>query len=816
MLKAFISHSSRDKLNYVKPVVDLLNKNHYEYDEETFEGGLPVWDEIKRGLNESQLFVIFISSNSLASEWVKTEINHVLKDLEEGTGPSIYPVIIDEKISYSDDRIPTMLKDQYNIKYCGTPTLVARRIIERLRELSWKRHPKILEMNKIFVGRNDKIEEIEQRVDDFDSLTPIALIASGLKEIGRRTFLKHSLSKLNIKPLSYKPLEILLTEKDSIEDFIIKINDIGICTTNTVNFINTSIEEKVLLARNILKELQKQNEILFIIDNRCIINYKGEIAQWFIDIIDNELDCKITLGIASSNHIRFSQQNSEGKIWFIRINELSPDERKRLLKKYFILEDISTSREDFLFFSNQLKGYPNEVKLCSTMVKELGVNVAKQSSSDLVEFNGQRITSVLEDLKIDINPDFLRFLAESEYFNCSLVTKICGSEAIDIICDLEQVSICEFIGAEKEFVRLSDIVRDYILRKIPKLPTQYNDAIKSHLEETINSSNFENEDSSELMLDIHYALQHNIDVDNKFLIPSHYIKCMKDLYDKRQGYRRIIQLADKVLQKKNNVDDKVIKDIYYFKCLALARLKNKALLAEVQNISGDDHTFLLGFYYRLVGRYDDAIAKFEMIKDSQYVSAKARRELVQIYIQIEDYDKAFSLSKENYKNKPNNEYNIHAYFNCLLNSNEAGHDSSIFDKLINELIDRDTAQSLNMAACAKAQTSYWVNHDKKKAIEFCDNAIAQNTKSEYPYLTKISIALNSNDLELAKETIDAIKSVSSNETHKKYLAYYLAKCGQVREAINIINTEVASNYPDSIKTKILDKIKSYGDDSPKN
>ena len=48
-------------------------------------------------------------------------------------------------------------------------------------------------------------------------------------------------------------------------------------------------------------------------------------------------------------------------------------------------------------------------------------------------------------------------------------------------------------------------------------------------------------------------------------------------------------------------------------CLSLAKKKDSRMLKEVQNIRGDEHTFLLGFYYRLSGRYQEALEKFNKI-----------------------------------------------------------------------------------------------------------------------------------------------------------------------------------------------------------
>ncbi|MEC5278561.1 toll/interleukin-1 receptor domain-containing protein, partial [Klebsiella pneumoniae] len=84
-----------------------------------------------------------------------------------------------------------------------------------------------------------------------------------------------------------------------------------------------------------------------------------------------------------------------------------------------------------------------------------------------------------------------------------------------------------------------------------------------------------------------------------------------------------------------NMDNGVVQDIRYYLCLALAKKSDSRLLTEVQKIRGDEHKFLLGFYYRKCGRLSDALSQFESIINAPYVESRAKRELVQVYTQLE-------------------------------------------------------------------------------------------------------------------------------------------------------------------------------------
>jgi hypothetical protein len=155
MIRAFLSHSSADKNRYVRIVADKLGPAHCVYDEYTFEAGMQPLEEIIKGLDDSQVFVVFLSRQALSSEWVKKELMLAHEKLAARQLQRIFPLIIDSDLTHSDERIPQWMREDYNLKYVARPTVAARRISQRLREVSWLRNPRLKERDSIFVGRNE-------------------------------------------------------------------------------------------------------------------------------------------------------------------------------------------------------------------------------------------------------------------------------------------------------------------------------------------------------------------------------------------------------------------------------------------------------------------------------------------------------------------------------------------------------------------------------------------------------------------------------------------------------------------------------------
>jgi hypothetical protein len=95
MIKCFLSHSSKDKDSYVRLVAEKLRPEVKIFDEETFEAGMFSLEEIITSLDETTLFVLFISDSALNSNWVKTELSIAKERIDEDKIERIYPIIID-------------------------------------------------------------------------------------------------------------------------------------------------------------------------------------------------------------------------------------------------------------------------------------------------------------------------------------------------------------------------------------------------------------------------------------------------------------------------------------------------------------------------------------------------------------------------------------------------------------------------------------------------------------------------------------------------------------------------------------------------
>jgi hypothetical protein len=93
MSKLFISHSSRDD-GFVRELRAALADHGQAgwIDSRELRGGDPLWMEIQRAIEAASAFAVVVSTDSLQSKWVGSELRHAL-DLRDKRGKDKFPVI---------------------------------------------------------------------------------------------------------------------------------------------------------------------------------------------------------------------------------------------------------------------------------------------------------------------------------------------------------------------------------------------------------------------------------------------------------------------------------------------------------------------------------------------------------------------------------------------------------------------------------------------------------------------------------------------------------------------------------------------------
>jgi tetratricopeptide (TPR) repeat protein len=222
-----------------------------------------------------------------------------------------------------------------------------------------------------------------------------------------------------------------------------------------------------------------------------------------------------------------------------------------------------------------------------------------------------------------------------------------------------------------------------------------------------------------------------------YLIPSHYLNVIVRLYNQERQFGDVIAISKKVLEKDLFLSNEAEQEILYYLCLALARTKNPELTTYLPKIrDGITRQFIDGFSMRVNGRFDNAISTFLDIL-SQVSHQRARRELVNCYLLLEDYDKAYEYAKYNYEQQQWNPFHIQSYLYSLINGTGA-------KELINELlaklkeIGNDVAMQMHFTMKAEYEVHEKLYLEARKTV---DGGLARFPGSPYLQLLKIDNSL---------------------------------------------------------------------------
>ncbi|WP_127018807.1 toll/interleukin-1 receptor domain-containing protein [Flagellimonas beolgyonensis] len=742
MAKAFLSHSSKDK-EIVRKVANQLGNKNCVLDEISFEPGRKTLNEIFNELDSSDIFVLFISEESLNSSWVKKEIQKAKENLNNEFLDRIIPIIIDKKITHLDERIPKWIAKPYNLKYINNEVVILKKVKQALKEVSFKKNRFNQEIEKNFVGRNSEMEKFENEINNLDNWTPTYIIAYNYFEgIGRRTFLKNALRKYKLTDYLDTPTTITIDAKESIENFIYKLNSISKNQEVTnYDFSSIGIAEKINITIDLVKQFMDYKELIFVVDEGSIILPNGTIVDWFKELVNNDLfNNNLVLCLISKYRPNEVLLKKERKSLVYRIPELSKQETKNLFLKLlniYQLENIS--REDKEFFIKNLNGIPSQIIYAVNLI-EINPIEAKKNIVDIIEYSDRFSSTILNHLKETPTAYQLAILLSSnEIFSLELINKVFGdndntSSALQKLFDL---SLFNFVFGGYEYVKLNPTLSDYINRSKIKLESNFKDRLNSVTKELLHQDLDEiiKDDYSEFMITLQRMLEEEVKIPKKYFIPSLIIKNVIKEYDKG-NYNYVIKICLELLENKN-FDQQIIWETKYRLTLAYARTKNESFFDHISFFKNEtdnlDYYFLLGFYYRNKGNREKALEYYFKALNSYPEHSRTKREIVNIYLSLGKYDEALELAQQNYEKRQTNIYHIHSYFVSIIRKKKVdSYDINTLKKLIDSMASSSDIKAEDILNCMRGEFAYYIEKNFEKANSILLDAIKLNQNKSYP------------------------------------------------------------------------------------
>jgi len=752
MAKAFLSHSSKDK-ELVEKIATQLGKNNCHYDKFTFEAGNQTLDEIFKGLADTDVFVLFISKTALESEWIEKEITQAKVFSTDKRIDRIFPIIIDKSIDHNDKRIPDWIRKPYNLRYFDNEVIILKKIRQLLRESNFKQFAHLREINDLFVGRNDIMQEFERKIVNINNSKPTCIIASSFFEgMGRRTFLRNGLIKTRVIDKWYEPVPISIGAKESIEDFLYKLNFVEISPEIfQKDFSNEELQDKIKLGCDYIKKFSETGEILFIVDEGSIVLPNHSLVGWFKEIISApELQNQVCICLISKFKPYGPHIKKLGNVLNFQINELSKEDTQTFFIQYLDIIKQKLNPEDTKFFLQYLKGIPGQIIYAANLIDSMGVVDSKSFVNDIEEFDELRALSILEFLKDDqLCRQMIIALSKFEIISYDLVYKIFGEndDVYKSIQRLFDLTLFFSVSSTHDYLKLNTSISDYINRSKLELDKSISERIKEVAREALQKplELTETSDYSEFLFTLETMIRENKSIPPKYLIPSFILKSIIKEYNDRQ-YKTVIQLCAKLLENESKFDFQIIRETRIWLCLAYCRKQNEKFFEVVKYFNNQDdesqidYHFLFGFYYRNGDKMTEAESHFLDVLKIDENHSRTKRELVNVYLRKGEYMKALGWAKDNYNRFKTNILHIQAYFTCLIKKI----DKTVFDlEKIRELLD-NASKSLDKKAAdvireMQAEFDYYIQGNAQKAITTLTESLRMNSHNYFAFRALLEI-----------------------------------------------------------------------------
>lgn len=476
MIKAFISHSSNKK-TFVEELRYELGGDFCIVDCYDFEPAYRTIDEIYRKIEASTVFVLLITKDSLASDWVDKEIKYAYSKLKGADLDRFWPYIIDDKLEVED--CPEWMKHDecFNLKKFKSPIRLARDIEQKFRKIIWSQDSRRKYLDNLLIGRNSDIDKFESLLYSSRGDHLKALIISGREGVGKDMFIAKCMQKIG-KSETSRPFSINLGYEEGVENLIIQLNKITRTYEHNqlIEELAKSTEEKTKSAISLINDILNSGDILAIDDNyACVLNNR-HIAEWLTDMLDgNEVNSQFGIFIKSRLSVKSFEETDHPHFGHIQLEPLNTSDRTKLfygLMKIYNVKDIK--EEDVKWFVGHLLQSPSQIAKAVEALSYKPLMTVKRDIDQLVQWGDRKIKPFVKNFfDDDEQRNLLIIISKLDFVSYEILQSVFGErikEIMEKMLSLMDYGIVTTFGVSDEFFRLDHYFSDYIRRCRIELP----------------------------------------------------------------------------------------------------------------------------------------------------------------------------------------------------------------------------------------------------------------------------------------------------------------------------------------------------------
>jgi len=686
-VRAFLSHSSSDK-GVVDQVANGLKRSRVWLDQMNIETASDIRDALLRGLESSDVFVLFASMKALKSDWVKWEVNIAERQLLAGKLSRICAFLIDDEVKVRD--LPPIFH-RVHVRAEKSPKIIAQEIVRVIQESAAQAR------QSLFVGRADELSECGRRLAGTnEQVPPAAILLFGLEGVGRRALLgQFARNSLGLPTR----IEIAVAPGDGLSEIIVFAeNALGVRT------IESEIAERLDVLRNeqnesvmiqILAELisasSERQVILALVDQGGLIDEEGTLPTWAYLLADS-VSQQGNGQFAIISRRRPTQDNSSPQsraIPYVRVPELLPEDSAQLLTALLRQRQVRFSAVQLKQLVEHTSGYPPAAYYAAEIAKQDGLDMLLANTAALGKVTEARFLRTLEtDQRLDpARRDVLRLLANYSPLPLKVIADYMGLEADEFHACMQYLLDIGVIYPADIHYKIAEPVVRAVSRLYGTMSVNHGkfaELVSDYLEE------MEDDDPGRLPLVRHHsrAVQFSGVPErraNPVRFASDQIEVAMRLYHSRD-YERAIKVAEEALaQTPHSIE---LRDYLIRSLIQLERYTeaDKEIAHLSQRGATANAAFLSGFALRRRGQYADALKHYQRAINLGRRGAAIHRELAQCYFEVGDYESARAHIEQAERADPDNRFVVD--LKCQV-ATKLGRESDAMDALaVLEYVDR--------------------------------------------------------------------------------------------------------------------------------
>lgn len=768
-MKAFLSHSSKDKY-FVDQVARALGKTQIEYDAQTFEFTLNT-QAIRNALTRADIFILFLSKNSIHSNFVREEERAALEARAKGIIKRCVVFTIDGT-SYRE--LPEWLKEINIVQNLSSPKACARRIESYLVALASEE----AKASDLYIGRESELKDLRSALAVPRSSTPLAIHLVGHEGIGRRTFLRNSLSNLYARVYDVFP-EVSVGQYEGINEFYKNIYALNAITNNSetiknfTDFVRKQESEKISIIVETISAMIENGEFVVISDDGGFYTDEGDYQPYFSEILQRlgELGYPC-VGVIQTRMMPFALRQKYPKSYHARLNSLSDESVKEIISFSLKRKDIDFNESQIKQLSELVDGHPRNIKFAIKYIETYGIGTILSDPSELIAWKRKRAEDFLFRINFsEMQCDVLAALYEYRFIASDLLFTIIKGDSADIAHNIRALEDFCCIDRRDDFYHISLPLRDAIAKDQRFSRTDdWKQQIGSSICEAIRDYRDEDFVGIAILETATIAAAKGADAPAylaNLILPSHLLRIGRDYYDKKR-WKSCIEFCDKAWLSRTQLPKDAQIELLRLKGLSAARLADTlsfdAALSDLLEYNSKSSKrikhFLQGFNLRMKGNLDKAEEEFLAAYRLAPRNASTNRELASLYCKLKSYVEAESYARSAYNDSPTNPFIIDVFVQALLGKKHLGLqvDPKELAAVLDDLRRYGDAPGSSFFLIREGQRRAH-ERDYTGALSMLDKAIDRTPILASPYFIRADIRLEMNDITGAERDLAEINDL---------------------------------------------------------